>query len=89
MKVHRAMLITASVLVATFVMWAPQVVAQTPTTPASQDNWQDPSKHKVQFVTVENGARLEVLDWGGSGGRWFCWPGWGSPRMCLMASRKN
>jgi hypothetical protein len=27
----------------------------------------DPSKHKVQFVTVANGVRLEVLDWGGSG----------------------
>ncbi len=29
--------------------------------------WQDPSKHRVQFVTVEDGVRLEVLDWGGSG----------------------
>src|SRR6266849_6292824 len=29
--------------------------------------WQDPSKHRVQFVTVENDVRLEVLDWGGSG----------------------
>ena len=27
----------------------------------------DPSKHKVQFVTVEDGVRLEVLDWGGTG----------------------
>jgi pimeloyl-ACP methyl ester carboxylesterase len=27
----------------------------------------DPSKHKVQFVTVEDGVRVEVLDWGGSG----------------------
>jgi pimeloyl-ACP methyl ester carboxylesterase len=23
--------------------------------------------HKVQFITVDNGVRLEVLDWGGSG----------------------
>jgi non-heme chloroperoxidase len=30
-------------------------------------SWQDPSKHRVQFVTVEEGVRLEVLDWGGSG----------------------
>lgn len=30
-------------------------------------SWHDPSKHKVQFVTVEEGVRLEVLDWGGSG----------------------
>jgi non-heme chloroperoxidase len=29
--------------------------------------WHDPSNHKVQFVTVENGVQLEVLDWGGSG----------------------
>jgi hypothetical protein len=29
--------------------------------------WHDPSKHQVRFVIVENGVRLEVLDWGGSG----------------------
>ena len=29
--------------------------------------WHDPSAHKVQFVTVRDGVRLEVLDWGGSG----------------------
>ena len=29
--------------------------------------WRDPSQHRVQFVTVENNVRLEVLDWGGSG----------------------
>jgi len=29
--------------------------------------WKDPSKHYVQFVTVDNGVQLEVLDWGGSG----------------------
>jgi non-heme chloroperoxidase len=29
--------------------------------------WRDPSKHTVQFVTVEEGVRLEVLDWGGTG----------------------
>src|ERR1700739_852959 len=27
----------------------------------------DLSPHKVQFVTVEQGVQLEVLDWGGSG----------------------
>jgi hypothetical protein len=27
--------------------------------------WQDPSPHKVQFVTVDSDVRLEVLDWGG------------------------
>src|SRR5882757_1660412 len=27
----------------------------------------DPHKHNVQFVTVEPGVKLEVLDWGGTG----------------------
>jgi hypothetical protein len=26
--------------------------------------WHDPSPHKVQFVTVDENVRLEVLDWG-------------------------
>lgn len=29
--------------------------------------WRDPSSHQVQFVTVEDNVRLEVLDWGGTG----------------------
>lgn len=29
--------------------------------------WHDPSPHQVQFVTVEPGVHLEVLDWGGTG----------------------
>ncbi len=29
--------------------------------------WQDPSKHQVGFVSVEEDVRLEVLDWSGSG----------------------
>jgi non-heme chloroperoxidase len=30
--------------------------------------WQrDPSPHTIQFVTVDNDVKLEVLDWGGSG----------------------
>lgn len=33
--------------------------------------WRDPSEHRVQFVTVQDGVRLEVLDWGGSG-RLYC-----------------
>jgi len=33
----------------------------------AQTTWQDPSKHKAQFVEVESDVRLEVLDWGGSG----------------------
>ena len=30
-------------------------------------SWEDPSNHRVQFVTVEDGVELEVLDWGGTG----------------------
>ncbi len=29
--------------------------------------WKDPSPHRVQFVRVEDGVQLEVLDWGGAG----------------------
>jgi len=29
--------------------------------------WHDPSPHRVRFVEVEPGIRLEVLDWGGPG----------------------
>jgi non-heme chloroperoxidase len=29
--------------------------------------WHDPSPHAVQFVTVSDGVRIEVLDWGGTG----------------------
>jgi non-heme chloroperoxidase len=34
---------------------------------AGVSGWTDPSKHKVHFVTVDEGVRLEVLEWGGSG----------------------
>ena len=34
---------------------------------AQDPAWHDSSKHGVQFVTVDEGVRLEVLDWGGSG----------------------
>lgn len=38
-------------------------------TSSAQDSsgWRDPSPHKIQFVTVEEGVQLEVLDWGGLG----------------------
>jgi pimeloyl-ACP methyl ester carboxylesterase len=29
--------------------------------------WKDPSPHRVRFVDVEDGVRLETLDWGGTG----------------------
>lgn len=31
------------------------------------DQWKDPSKHRIQFVPVDDGVQLEVLDWGGTG----------------------
>jgi pimeloyl-ACP methyl ester carboxylesterase len=34
---------------------------------AESNGWRDPSPHKTARVTVEDGVRLEVLDWGGSG----------------------
>src|SRR5579864_9093189 len=33
----------------------------------SQVAWQDESPHTVEFITVDAGVRLEILDWGGSG----------------------
>jgi non-heme chloroperoxidase len=35
--------------------------------PNQATSWADPSPHRVNFVTVAPGVRLEVLDWGGSG----------------------
>src|ERR1700747_1242431 len=29
--------------------------------------WHDPSKHQIKLVSVGDGVRLEVLDWGGPG----------------------
>ena len=34
---------------------------------AEGNPFRDPSRHKVQFLQVAEGVRLEVLDWGGSG----------------------
>jgi pimeloyl-ACP methyl ester carboxylesterase len=34
---------------------------------AETATWRDPSPHHITFVTVDNGVKLEVLDWGGSG----------------------
>ena len=35
--------------------------------PAAAVIWHDPSQHAVTFVTVAQGVRIEVLDWGGTG----------------------
>jgi non-heme chloroperoxidase len=40
--------------------------------------WHDPSPHKIQFVTVDNDVRLEVLDWGGTGRPVVLIPGMGN-----------
>jgi non-heme chloroperoxidase len=37
------------------------------TPPATPVVWRDPSPHAVKFVTVGQGVRIEVLDWGGDG----------------------
>src|SRR5260370_33342206 len=55
----------ATAFLAAFASEPLPAVAQSPV--EVPGNWQDPSKHSVQFVTVEDGVRLEVLDWGGSG----------------------
>ena len=33
----------------------------------AQAQWRDSSPHRIQFVKVDEGVQLEVLDWGGSG----------------------
>ena len=44
----------------------------------TQNNWHDPSPHRVEFVKVEDNVRLEMLDWGGRG-----------PNLVLLAGRGN
>lgn len=41
--------------------------AETLTAPVERSVWRDTSPHNVLFVNVDDGVRLEVLDWGGSG----------------------
>jgi non-heme chloroperoxidase len=41
--------------------YAPNTIA------AETASWHDPSPHRMTFVTVDNGVKLEVLDWGGNG----------------------
>src|SRR5262245_53679548 len=36
-------------------------------TSAAAPAWRDPSPHHIRFVKLEDGVRLEVLDWGGRG----------------------
>ena len=53
-------MVNASILIIGLLS-APAIQAQ------QVDDWKDPSSHRIQFVAVEKGVRLEVLDWGGSG----------------------
>src|ERR1700721_372839 len=34
---------------------------------ARSEDWHDPSPHKISFVTVQPGVKIETLDWGGAG----------------------
>jgi len=64
-----------------FVVLCLVAVIQTTGAPASAQQlmaWRDPSTHKVQFITVEKGVRLEVLDWGGTGRAIVLLPGSGN-----------
>jgi non-heme chloroperoxidase len=43
-----------------------------------QTTWEiDPTPHRVQFIAVEKGVKVEVLDWGGSGRPLILLPGLG------------
>ena len=65
------------------VVMAPSVCARQAPTQA----WQDPSRHQIRFVNVDQGVTLEVLDWGGSG-RPILLPGPGIvPRCCWGRDR--
>jgi pimeloyl-ACP methyl ester carboxylesterase len=56
----RSSAVYASLFLGAFVLTSPVERARV-------DAWHDPSKHNIQFITVDDGTRLEVLDWGGSG----------------------
>ncbi len=56
--------VTASVAVACRGNQSDQDQRKTANTPV---DWHDPASHTVQFVTMPDGARIEVVDWGGQG----------------------
>ena len=51
--------------------------------------WRDPSPHKVQFVTVDENVRLEVLDWGGAGRPIVLLAGMGNTALCSTTLRRS
>lgn len=68
MKTRRATLVALLLTTgATVTAQPPPAIPAAPAERSDTAAWRDPSKHEVQFVTVEDQARLEVLDWGGSG----------------------
>jgi pimeloyl-ACP methyl ester carboxylesterase len=56
---HKCGGFAAATLSSAFLIW-PACAQEAPP-------WQDSSKHKVHFISVEEGVQLEVLDWGGTG----------------------
>jgi len=58
-------------VISTVLMTMPWVAAQSrhghSDLPNATGEWRDPSPHRIQFVSVGEGLRLEVLDWGGTG----------------------
>ncbi|MBZ5601286.1 MAG: alpha/beta hydrolase [Acidobacteriia bacterium] len=63
---------SANSVVPIVLMTAAATWAQTPS------EWQDPSPHHIQFVSVQENVKLEVLDWGGSGRAVIFLPGLGN-----------
>jgi pimeloyl-ACP methyl ester carboxylesterase len=47
--------------------WIGLLFLITPLYSQEPGRWKDPSPHTTRLVTVDDGVRLEVLDWGGSG----------------------
>jgi non-heme chloroperoxidase len=63
-RLSACVVVTAFVAVACRGNQSDQDQRKTAITPAE---WHDPASHTVQFVTVPDGARIEVVDWGGQG----------------------
>ena|ERR1035438_4465901 len=51
--------------------------------------WKDPSPHTIQFVSVGDNVRLEVLDWGGRVDQLCFWQVVETRRMSLTILRQS
>lgn len=67
----------------------PLVLSIPPSSQQPSGSWQDPSPHRVQFVTVDRDVRLEILDWGGSGMPLVLLAGGETRRTYLMDLRRS